>query len=131
MRDDGTEVIQDLSLRTTPLTVGVRVLPVGREHRLVPYVGGGGAIYFYEYWEEGEFIDMDSLDIFVDLFVDRGVAFGGYLCGGADVALAERITAFAEFRRHWARGQHGDDFEGYGGFDLNANQVSFGARFLF
>ncbi len=41
VRDDGTEVVQDLSLRTTPLSVGLRLLPAGREHRVQPYVGGG------------------------------------------------------------------------------------------
>lgn len=133
VRTDGTEVIQELSLRTTPVTVGLRLLPAGREHRLAPYVGGGGSFYFYEYMEEGEFIDLDldSLDIFVDRFVDEGVAFGGYVVAGLDVALAETIAAFVEYRRHWAEGEHGDDFAGYGGFDLSAHETSFGARFRF
>jgi hypothetical protein len=126
VRDDGTEIVQNLSLRMTPLTVGLRLLPAGREHRVQPYVGGGGAFYSYEYTEEGEFVELDTSDIFVDLFVDRGVAYGGYVCAGAELVLSESIAAFGEYRRHWTQGEHGGDFEGYGRFDLTANQVIFG-----
>lgn len=129
--EDGSEILQDLTLRTTPLTVGVRVLPLGKEHRVAPYVTGGAAFYVYEYREEGEFVDFATFDIAPDLFLDRGLAYGGYLGAGVEMGLTETVAALAEYRRHWGRGTHGGDFLGFGRFDLTANQVSFGLAFRF
>ena len=131
VRDDGTEVIQDLSLRTTPVTAGVRVLPIGKSHRVFPYVSGGAGFYFYEYREEGEFIDFSNFDIFIDTFVDRGLAYGVYLAGGVEVLVSPSVSVFGEYRRHWARGTHGGDFRGFGSFDLASEQASFGVNLRF
>ncbi len=131
VRDDGTEVIQDLSLRTTPITAGVRVLPIGKSHRVFPYVSGGAGFYFYEYREEGEFIDFSNFDIFIDAFVDRGLAYGAYLAGGVEARVSPLIFVFGEYRRHWARGTHGGDFRGFGSFDLASHQASFGVNLRF
>lgn len=131
VRDDGTEVIQDLSLRTTPVTAGLRVLPIGKSHRVFPYVSGGAGFYFYEYREEGEFIDFSSFDIFTDAFVDRGLAYGAYLAGGVEARVSPSISVFGEYRRHWARGTHDGDFRGFGSFDLASRQVSFGVNLRF
>ena len=131
VRDDGTEIVQDLSLRTTPVTAGVRVLPLGKLHRVLPYVAGGAGFYFYEYREEGEFIDFSTFDIFGDFFIDRGLAYGGYIAAGAEVSLNRLAFLFGEYRRHWAQGTHGGDFRSFGRFDLTANEVSFGVNLRF
>ena len=129
--DDGGEILQDLTLRTTPVTAGVRIFPIGKFHRVFPYVTGGGGLYVYEYREEGEFVDFDTFDIYGDLFLDRGVAYGGYLGAGVEVGVSELAYIFGEYRRHWARGTHGGDFQGFGRFDLRANQMSFGVNLRF
>ncbi len=92
--------MQDLTVRTTPVTAGVQVLPIGKLRRVFPYVTGGAGFYLYEYREDGEFVDFDTFDIGGDLFIDRGVAYGGYLGGGAEVGLSELAYVFAEYRRH-------------------------------
>jgi hypothetical protein len=129
--DDGGEIFQDLTLRTTPVTAGVLVFPIGKLHRVLPYVTGGGGLYVYEYREEGEFVDFDTFDIYGDLFFDRGVGYGGYLGAGVEVRVSELAFIFGEYRRHWARGSHGGDFQGFGRFDLRANQLSFGVNLRF
>ena len=129
--EDGSEILQDLTLRTTPVTAGVRLFPIGKLHRVFPYVTGGAGFYVYEYREEGEFVDFDTFDIGGDRFIDRGLAYGGYFGAGVEVGLSELAYVFAEYRRHWARGTHGGDFRGFGGFDLRANQVSFGVNLRF
>jgi hypothetical protein len=131
VRDDGTEIIQDISLRVTPLTFGVRFLPIGKFHRVYPYVSGGAGVYFYEYIEEGEFIDFDTFDVFGDVFVDRGASFGAFVAGGVELGLTRSVSMFGEYRRHWARGEHDDDFVGFGDFDLRAHQASFGVHLRF
>jgi len=129
--EDGSEILQDLTLRTTPVTAGVRLFPIGKLHRVFPYVEGGAGFYVYEYREEGEFVDFDTFDIGGERFIDRGVAYGGYLGAGLEVGLNDLAYVFAEYRRHWARGTHGGDFRGFGGFDLSANQMSFGVNLRF
>ena len=131
VRDDRTEIIQDLSLRTTPVTAGLRLLPMGKSHRVFPYVSGGAGLYFYEYREEGEFIDFSNFDIFNDSFVDRGLAYGAYLAGGIEARVSPMIFVFGEYRRHWARGTHDGDFRGFGSFELASHQGSFGVKLRF
>ena len=41
VRDDGSEVVQDVRLRVAPVTVGARFFPAGKFHVLLPYVAGG------------------------------------------------------------------------------------------
>lgn len=151
VRDDDTEIIQDIRLRDTPVTVGVRFLPLRSEerdrhrgrrdrrssraayrpNRVNPYVSAGLGLHFYEYREEGEFIDFDTFDIFVDRFTDRGLALGGYVGGGVEFRVSRQILVFGEYRRHWASGEHGDDFEGFGPFDLDAHEVTGGIALRF
>lgn len=131
VRDDGSEVFQDLRMDVTPVTAGVKFLPLGKFRRVSPYVGGGFGLYVYEYQEEGEFIDFDTFDVFTDFFVDQGVGTGAYATVGLQVALNPGVRIFGEYRRHWASWDHRDDFEGFGKLDLNADQVSFGVSFQF
>ncbi len=130
VRDDGTEITQDITLRIAPLTIGTRFVPLGKFRRLIPFVTGGGGFYFYEYREEGEFVDFSNF-IFGDVFIDRGVAYGAYLGGGLEVGVTPEVFLFGEYRRHWAFGDHGRDFDEFGRFDLKANEVSFGVLFRF
>ena len=57
---DGTEVDQDLHLRTTPIAFTIRVLPFGQSSAIQPYVGGGLAVINWKYRESGEFIDFNA-----------------------------------------------------------------------
>ena len=50
IRDDGSEIAQDLKLRIVPLTATVRFLPIGRRG-ITPYVGGGTISNNAEYGE--------------------------------------------------------------------------------
>ena len=45
--EDGSEILQDLTLRTTPVTAGVYLFPIGKLHRVFPYVTGGAGFYVY------------------------------------------------------------------------------------
>lgn len=126
VRDEGTEIVQDLHLEVAPITVGLRLLPVGKFQFLLPYVAGGFGIYPYEYREEGEFIDFATFEIFEDLFLDRGVGTGTYAAAGLEVPVTRGFLFFGEFRHHWVWAEHNEDFIDFGDFDLDANQLSFG-----
>lgn len=131
VRNDGTEVVQDVRLRVAPITVGARFLPIGKFHALLPYVSGGLGLYVYEYREEGEFIDFETTEIFGAVFYDRGVAPGLYAAAGLEVSLTPGCLVFGEVRRHVVRAEHDRDFASFGDFDLDATQLSVGITFRF
>ncbi len=131
VRDDGTEIRQEMSLTVVPLTTGLRFLPLGKFRIVSPYVAGGFGLYPYEYKEQGEFIDFVTFDVFDARFRDSGIGFGGYAAAGIEVTVTRGFLVFGEYRRHWVWAQHGGDFWDYGDFDLDASQIAFGftARF--
>jgi hypothetical protein len=131
VRDDGTEVRQDMKLSVIPLTAGVRFMPIGKFHVVFPYVAGGFGLYVYEYVEEGEYIDFATWDIFGARFQDNGVGYGGYAAAGLEARVSQGFSVFGEYRRHWVLVQHGGDFRDYGDFDLDATQIAFGFVFRF
>jgi hypothetical protein len=131
VRDDGTEVRQDMKLSVIPVTAGVRFMPIGKFHVVFPYVAGGFGLYAYEYVEEGEYIDFATWDIFAARFQDNGVGFGGYAAAGLEARVSQGFSVFGEYRRHWVLAQHGGDFRDYGDFDLDATQIAFGFVFRF
>ena len=131
VRDDGTEIRQEMRLTVVPLTTGLRFLPLGKFRIVSPYVAGGFGLYPYEYQEQGEFIDFATFDIFESRFRDSGVGFGGYAAAGIEVTVTRGFLVFGEFRRHWVYAQHGGDFRDFGDFDLDAHQIAVGFTFRF
>jgi len=131
VRDDGTEILQDVSLRVAPITFGVRFFPAGKFHVLLPYVSGGLGLYPFEYREEGEFIDLDTAEIFGATYYDSGLGTGVYAAAGLEASLTHGVFLFGEYRRHFASAGHRGDFGSYGDFDLDASQLSLGFSFRF
>ena len=70
VRDDGSEIEQDLKLRIMPLSATVRFLPIGRGG-VEPYVGAGIGAFNWHYSEVGEFIDSRTTFTDNDRFVGR------------------------------------------------------------
>jgi hypothetical protein len=127
---DGTEVDQDLHLRTTPIAFTVRVLPFGQSSPIQPYFGGGLAVINWKYRESGEFIDFNAgREIFVDTFEATGTSTGAIVLGGVRFA-GRRFTAGGEFRYQHASGDLPSDFSApkidLGGWTYN---FTVGARF--
>lgn len=58
VRPDGSEIDQEIKLRTVPLSATIRVLPLGRNNPFQPYVGGGIAVINWRYSETGDYIDF-------------------------------------------------------------------------
>ena len=87
------EIRQDLSLRMTPFSATVRVLPFGRT-AVQPYVGGGVAIINWRYRESGEFVDFTDRSVFRDTFTARGTAVGPTVLGGVRVPVGRAGVGF-------------------------------------
>lgn len=86
-RPDGTEIEQELKLRTVPMSATIRLLPLGRNAAFQPYVGGGIGVINYRYSETGDFIDFSRAGrpIYRDSYSATGNAVGPVAVFGARV----------------------------------------------
>jgi len=111
-RPDGSEVRQSLRLRMSPLGLTVRLMPTGKRHKLVPFVGGGIDALFYQYEEYGDFIDFYDPDLAItaDHFVSESTAFGYHALGGLRVYLNRDFAIVGEGRYQWGKDDMGQDF---------------------
>jgi len=103
IRDDGSEIAQDLKLRIVPLTATVRFLPIGRDG-VTPYVGAGIGAFNWHYSEVGEFIFQNDVTD-NDRFVGNGWAFGPVVVGGIRVPVSDAWTVGGEIRYQHAVGK--------------------------
>jgi outer membrane protein W len=78
---DGSGIFQDLKLRIVPFTATVRLLPLGHNNPIQPYVGAGVGVFGWRYSETGEFVDSQS-NIFADTLVGSGSEVGPVVLGG-------------------------------------------------
>lgn len=102
---DGTEIEQDLTLRTIPFTATIRMLPLGQRNGFQPYFGAGLQLVSWRYSESGEFIDFTTpgRDLFRESFVADGFAAGPVALAGVRFRGGSWVTGF-EFRYTRAEG---------------------------
>jgi hypothetical protein len=103
VRDDFSELAQDLKLRIVPLTATVRFLPLGRGG-VEPYVGAGFGAFNWRYSEVGEFIDERTDITYRDRFVANGTAPGAIILGGIRFPVADVWSVGGEVRYQKAEG---------------------------
>ncbi|MEO7276044.1 MAG: hypothetical protein ABIX28_12430 [Vicinamibacterales bacterium] len=134
---NGSEIAQDLKLRTVPVTATIRFLPVGRNAPVQPYVGGGVAIINWRYSEIGDFVDFDNNNtVFSNRsnpFVADGTAIGPVLLGGVRFPVGDAVTFGGEVRWQKATGDTGGINAGFLGekIDLGGATASFTIHFRF
>jgi hypothetical protein len=106
VRPDGTEIDQEIKLRTVPFTATVRVLPFGRNRAFQPYVGGGLGITNWRYTETGDFIDFtqSGRPIFHDSYTATGTSLGPVAVFGARVPVGN-MSFGGEIRYQRAEGK--------------------------
>lgn len=98
-RPDGTEIDQDIKLRTVPLSATLRILPLGRNRAFQPYVGGGIGATNWRYSETGDFIDftLAGRPIFHESYSATGTAVGPVAVFGARMPMG-RTSLGGEIR---------------------------------
>jgi hypothetical protein len=105
VRPDGTEIEQQLKLRIVPFTATVRVLPLGRNASVQPYVGGGIGLFNWRYAETGDFIDFSvpGEPIFRESYSQSGTSIGPVAVFGLRVPIGNG-TFGGEIRYQKAEG---------------------------
>jgi hypothetical protein len=134
---------QTTSLKEFNLTGSIRfaVTPRGREisrlawipARVVPYVGAGGGVLWYQFVQSGDFVDAldPRLAVFSDRFEAEGFTPSAHVLGGVDVKLTGRWFLTMDGRYVWAHADLGRDFEQFDPIDLAGFRFGAGINILF
>ncbi len=132
VRPNGSEIEQAFKLRIVPISATIRVLPLGNESIVQPYVGGGIGIFNWRYTEVGDFVNftVPGNPVFPAEYEESGTSVGPVAVFGVKVPM-ERFVIGGEVRYQRAEGDlNTDDFLApkidLGGFHY---QVTLGFRF--
>lgn len=98
---------------------------------VVPYLGVGGGVTWFELKQLGDFVDFQDLSVFTDAFEATGWTPSAQVFGGTDVALHRRLLLTFDARYQWVSGELGSDWIGFEPLDLSGLQVSTGIRIPF
>ncbi len=130
------------SVSVTPIQMSLKIAPLGRRHRLIPFIGGGVGVYIWTVRLQGDLIDFDDpwLDLdwdttiypisFADIRDDNKLTIGFNVLGGVMFPLANRISIEGEVKYSFAKGTM-DRFVGFDKFDLSGLQISLGMNYWF
>lgn len=134
-------ITQQTRLQQVPLTAGVRInllergRPVGNyawvPTTVVPYVGGGASIVWWQYEQFGDFVDFNDFTIFTEHFLTEGWDPELHVFGGVDVAVTPGFALNFETRYGWAEGDLAPAFVGFEPIDLSGFRATVGASFRF
>lgn len=133
---DDLPILQSTDFRRIPFTVGLKAYITERGRRIsdlawipskfAPFVGGGVGFMWYEFEQDGEFVDYETLDIFGDYFSSSDGSALAYVTAGLDYSLGLRWILTAEARYSWASADMGGSFIGFDRIDLNGLRAAFG-----
>ena len=142
-------ITHSFNVSITPLQLSLKLTPLGRRVRFIPYVGGGVGLYMWSVRLRGDTIDFSDPFIHTDLDgtetevypvvqtyaqePDSGVRFsvGYHVFGGFMFPLGQRITLETEFKFNSCKGAFQDAFKDFEDFDLSGYQVTLGINYWF
>jgi hypothetical protein len=142
------EVAHALDVSLTPVQFSLKLYPLGRRVKLIPYIGGGVGVYFWSVGIRGEIVDFTDEWVYEDPDLgdvpiygidqadihERGrVSFGTQAFGGLMFPLGNRVTINGEFRYYFVQGKFksDSDFMDFDNFDLNGFAVTLGFNYWF
>jgi hypothetical protein len=134
---DDSPILQTTDFKRRRLMGSVKgyLLPRGRQisefawipSRWSPYLGVGLGMSWYEFLQEGDFVDYQTLDIFEERFRAKGRGMTGHVLAGVDVSLTPRFLVRGEYRYIRGEGKLDDyQFEGFDDVDLSGSRVALG-----
>lgn len=139
-------ISHNFRVSSTPLMASVKISPLGRKTKLIPYFGGGVGAYFWSAGLFGEMVDFADEWTYADPLLgdipvypvisvntrERGTAFGFHALAGLQFPIGYRATIDAEARYHWAKGRFDDGlFVDFDDFDLGGLAVTVGFTYWF
>jgi len=143
----GSPISHIFTVSQTPISVGLKITPMGRRGGVIPYIGGAASITLFTVRIQGEMVDFSlptefwdiNLEDWVigypviptDARVDNKLAFGGNLFGGVMFPIANRISIEGEFKYFIGSGDISNTFVGFENHDLSGYQITIGVNYWF
>jgi hypothetical protein len=132
---------QTTTLNATHIVGSVRyaLMPKGREvgrlawipSRWVPYAGAGAGVIYWQFKQNGDFVDFQDLSVFGDAFRSDGWTPTMHVYGGVDVKLYRALYGTVQARYTKASGGLSSDFIDFDPIDLSGFRLSAGINVLF
>jgi hypothetical protein len=134
--DDGLPIEQTTRLRTMPLAATAKwsLLPRGRAvsqlawipTRTNPFVGAGGGVTWYRLHQDGEFVNRETGDIFLQEYESRDRALTAHAIAGVDHWFTPRLGLTLEGRYTHGSAPVGGSYAGFQSMDLRGVQATLG-----
>jgi hypothetical protein len=99
--------------------------------RAAAYVGAGAGMEYYQFNQEGDFVDFETLNVFHDTFSSDGWAPIAHALAGFDYTLSPHLAITTEARYVWSRGSLTHDFSGFTPIDLSGFGTTLGLTVRF
>ena len=96
-----------------------------------PFLGVSAGWVWYRFEQNGEFVDVDTYDIFNDHFTQEGHTPTVHVYGGTDWSLTPTFFFTTEARYQWAKADMAGDFVGFDAMDLSGFQATVGLAVRF
>ncbi len=144
---EGYPISHVFSVSSTPVQASIKLTPLGRKGKILPYIGGGVSAYLWTVRVQGEMIDFDAGEEFLDASLDEivigyptysvdareenKISFGYHIFGGVMLPIANRISLDAEVKYNRATGIFKDGFVGFDPFDLGGLTIYVGINYWF
>lgn len=143
----GFAISHVFSVSSTPFQVGLKLTPMGRRGKFIPYLGGGVGIYLWSVRLQGEMIDFSDSELFHDFNINQDVigyyvyqtdareenkiTLGFHGFGGIMIPVGNRISIDISFKYIIVKGRFTEAFQGFENFDLSGSQGSIGINYWF
>ena len=142
--EDGRPIVNEARLDRIALGAGFRYNLVDRGRQIsalafipaktVPYVGATGGVLWYEFGQEGDFVEVvDSLtgNIFSDELTSNHYGLMGQAFAGVERRLNARWSLTGETRYTYSTSRLENDYAGMGKIDLSGLAFTVGATVRF
>jgi len=132
---DGRSIFRDIHFKIVPVEANFNVRPIGRNYAIIPYIGAGIGIYFWEYEERGDFVvDRNTNpNVITGSAFSDGTDLGWNVHGGLEIPFSRSATINTEIKYSKAEGDldvRGFD-PAFGPIDLSMVTYSAGVSFWF
>jgi hypothetical protein len=120
-------------------TIRYSLVPKGRSisrlawipRTVTPYVGAGGGLMNYSFFQTGDFVDFQTNRVFPDVFRSSGWGPSAHVLGGVDVQVYRHVFMSFEGKYMWSSAELGQKFVDFAPIDLSGARFGAGIHLVF
>jgi len=139
--DQDLPITQRTKFSQISLTAGIKYLLLSRgrqvgqyswmPNRIVPFLSGGAGILWYDFKQDGDFVDFTTLDVFSAVLGSSGGVPSIYLGCGVDYNIFKSAYLTLDFKYTWADDDLDQDFVGFDPIALSGIRLTTGIQWHF